>query len=58
MGSTCKDKRRFESRTLSRLVLLINSEMSKDVTTHKLGIMSTVPAVELVKRTTCDLAKL
>jgi hypothetical protein len=58
MRSTYKGKRRFESRTLSRLVLLINSETSKDMTTHKLGVMSTIPAVKLVKKTMCDLAKL
>lgn len=45
MGSTYKD-RRFESRTLSRLVLLINADTSKDLTTQKLVILSTVQAVQ------------
>lgn len=41
--------KRFESRTLLRLVLLINSETSKDMKTHTLEIMSTIQTMGHVK---------
>lgn len=50
--------KKCESRTLLRLVLLTNSKPPKDMTAHRLEIMSTIQTMEHVKRTTCKLTKL